>query len=71
MAKYSREKPGVTFDYQVQRGDDYGQKMLPQIASGSGPDLFEHGEDRRLQFGKGGVMAPVDYERAAISGLKG
>ncbi|HEV8635404.1 MAG TPA: extracellular solute-binding protein [Chloroflexota bacterium] len=61
MAKYSQEKPGVTFDYQVQRGDDYGQKMLPQIASGSGPDIFEHGEDRRLQFGKGGVMAPVDY----------
>ena len=53
---------GVTFDYQVQRGDDYSTKMLPQIASGGGgPDIFEAGEDFRYKFSNAGVFAPLDY----------
>ena len=52
---------GVTFDYQVQRDDDYRTKMLPQLATGGGPDIFEAAEDYRFKFASSGVFAPVDY----------
>ncbi|MCC7367867.1 MAG: extracellular solute-binding protein [Chloroflexi bacterium] len=55
-----REKLNVEVDYQVQRDDDYKTKMLPQLASGTGPDIFEATEAFRLKFGKAGVYAPVD-----------
>ncbi len=52
---------GVTFDFQVQRDDDYRAKVLPQIATGGGPDIFELGEDFRYKFSQAGILAPVDY----------
>lgn len=52
---------GVTFDFQVQRDDDYRTKMLPQLATGGGPDIFEAGEDFRYKFSTSGVFAPIDY----------
>jgi ABC-type glycerol-3-phosphate transport system substrate-binding protein len=54
-------KLNIDVDYQVQRDDDYKTKMLPQLASGTGPDIFEATESFRLKFGKAGVYAPVDY----------
>lgn len=51
---------GVTFDFQVQRDDDYRAKMLPQLATGGGPDIFEAGEDFRYKFSTSGVFAPID-----------
>jgi ABC-type glycerol-3-phosphate transport system substrate-binding protein len=56
-----KTKLGIDVDYQVQRDDDYKTKMLPQLASGTGPDIFEATESFRLKFAKGGVYAPVDY----------
>jgi ABC-type glycerol-3-phosphate transport system substrate-binding protein len=56
-----KEKFSVTMDYQVQRDDDYRAKMLPQLATGGGPDIFEAGEDFRYKFSASGVFAPVDY----------
>ena len=35
--------------------------MLPQLASGGGPDLFEATEAFRFKFARAGVYAPVDY----------
>ena len=52
---------GVTFDFQVQRDDDYRAKVLPQIATGGGPDIFELGEDFRYKFSQAGILAPIDY----------
>lgn len=60
---------GVTFDYQVQRDSDYRTKMLPQLATGGGPDIFEAGEDYRYKFSTSGVFAPVDY--SAFGGQSG
>ena len=57
----AQAKLGLEFDYQVQRDDDYKTKMLPQLASGVGPDIFEATEAFRLKFAKAGVYAPVDY----------
>ena len=57
----AREKLGLEFDYQIQRDDDYKTKMLPQLASGVGPDIFEATEGFRLKFARAGVYAPVDY----------
>ncbi|MCC6177063.1 MAG: extracellular solute-binding protein [Chloroflexi bacterium] len=54
-------KLGLEFDYQIQRDDDYKTKMLPQLASGVGPDIFEATEAFRVKFAKAGVYAPVDY----------
>jgi ABC-type glycerol-3-phosphate transport system substrate-binding protein len=54
-------KLNLEVDYQVQRDDDYKTKMLPQLASGTGPDIFEATEAFRLKFAKAGVYAPVDY----------
>jgi ABC-type glycerol-3-phosphate transport system substrate-binding protein len=54
-------KLNIDVDYQVQRDDDYKTKMLPQLASGTGPDIFEATEAFRLKFAKAGVYAPVDY----------
>jgi len=52
---------GVTFDFQVQRDADYRAKVLPQIATGGGPDIFELGEDFRYKFSQAGILAPIDY----------
>ncbi|MFN8633718.1 MAG: hypothetical protein U0893_07695 [Chloroflexota bacterium] len=57
----AKEKLNIEFDYQVQRDDDYKTKMLPQIASGTGPDIFEATDTFLLKFAKAGVYAPVDY----------
>ncbi|MCC6420706.1 MAG: extracellular solute-binding protein [Gemmataceae bacterium] len=57
----AKAKFGTDVDYQVQRDDDYKTKMLPQLASGTGPDIFEATEAFRLKFAKAGVYAPVDY----------
>lgn len=57
----AKAKLGFEFDYQIQRDDDYKTKMLPQLASGTGPDLFEATEAFRLKFAKAGIYAPVDY----------
>jgi multiple sugar transport system substrate-binding protein len=54
-------KLGIEIDYQIQRDDDYKTKMLPQLATGTGPDIFEATESFRLKFAKAGVYAPVDY----------
>src|SRR5438067_8495585 len=57
----AQAKLGTEVDYQIQRDDDYKTKMLPQLASGVGPDIFEATEAFRLKFAKAGVYAPVDY----------
>jgi ABC-type glycerol-3-phosphate transport system substrate-binding protein len=57
----AQAKLGLEFDYQVQRDDDYKTKMLPQLASGVGPDIFEATEGFRVKFARAGVYAPVDY----------
>lgn len=55
-----QDKFGVSIDFQVQRDDDYRAKMLPQLATGGGPDIFEAGEDFRFKFSTSGVFAAVD-----------
>ena len=57
----AQAKLKLDFDYQIQRDDDYKTKMLPQLASGVGPDIFEATEGFRLKFARAGVYAPVDY----------
>lgn len=57
----AKQKLNYDFDYQVQRDDDYKAKMLPQLASGGGPDIFEATEAFRFKFARAGVYAPVDY----------
>jgi len=57
----AKAKLNLDFDYQVQRDDDYKAKMLPQLASGGGPDIFEATEAFRFKFARAGVYAPVDY----------
>ena len=57
----AKEKLNLEFDFQVQRAADYKTTMLPQLASGGGPDLFEVTEGFRFKFAKAGVFAPVDY----------
>lgn len=57
----AKAKLAIDVDYQIQRDDDYKTKMLPQLASGTGPDIFEATEAFRLKFAKAGVYAPVDY----------
>jgi ABC-type glycerol-3-phosphate transport system substrate-binding protein len=57
----AQTKLGFEFDYQIQRDDDYKTKMLPQLASGLGPDIFEATEGFRLKFARAGIYAPVDY----------
>jgi ABC-type glycerol-3-phosphate transport system substrate-binding protein len=57
----AQAKLGIELDYQIQRDDDYKTKMLPQLASGVGPDIFEATEAFRVKFAKAGVYAPVDY----------
>jgi ABC-type glycerol-3-phosphate transport system substrate-binding protein len=57
----AREKLNLEFDYQIQRDDDYKTKMLPQLASGTGPDIFEATEAFRFKFARSGVYALVDY----------
>jgi ABC-type glycerol-3-phosphate transport system substrate-binding protein len=57
----AKEKLNLEFDFQVQRDADYKTTMLPQIASGGGPDLFEVTEGFRFKFSTSGVFAPVDY----------
>jgi ABC-type glycerol-3-phosphate transport system substrate-binding protein len=54
-------KLNLEFDYQIQRDDDYKTKMLPQLASGVGPDVFEATEAFRIKFAKAGIYAPLDY----------
>jgi ABC-type glycerol-3-phosphate transport system substrate-binding protein len=57
----AQAKLKLDFDYQIQRDDDYKTKMLPQLASGVGPDIFEATEGFRLKFARAGVYAPLDY----------
>src|SRR5919201_5308050 len=57
----AQAKLRLDFDYQIQRDDDYKTKMLPQLASGVGPDIFEATEGFRVKFARAGVYAPVDY----------
>ncbi len=57
----AQAKFNVDIDYQIQRGDDYNTKMLPQIASGVGPDIFEAAEGFRVKFARAGIYAPIDY----------
>ena len=51
----------IEFDFQVQRDADYKTTMLPQLASGGGPDIFEATDAFRIKFSKAGVYAPLDY----------
>lgn len=57
----AQKKLNLDFDFQVQRQDDYEKTMLPQLASGGGPDLFETTETFRTKFINGGIFAPIDY----------
>jgi multiple sugar transport system substrate-binding protein len=57
----AQAKLNLEFDYQIQRDDDYKTKMLPQLASGVGPDVFEATEAFRIKFAKAGIYAPLDY----------
>jgi ABC-type glycerol-3-phosphate transport system substrate-binding protein len=57
----AKAKLNLDFDYQIQRDDDYKTKMLPQLASGGGPDIFEATEAFRFKFARAGIYAPVDY----------
>lgn len=57
----AKEQLNLEFDFQVQRDADYKTTMLPQLASGGGPDLFEATEGFRVKFSKAGVYAPLDY----------
>lgn len=57
----ARQKLNIEVDYLVQRTDDYQNTMLPQLATGGGPDLFEATEAFRVKFTKAGVYAPLDY----------
>ncbi len=57
----AKAKFNLDFDFQVQRDADYKTTMLPQLASGGGPDIFEATEAFRLKFTKAGVYAPFDY----------
>lgn len=57
----AKAKLNIEFDFQVQRDADYKTTMLPQIASGGGPDIFEATEGFRFKFSTAGVYAPIDY----------
>ena len=64
-------KLNIEVDYQVQRDDDYKTKMLPQLASGTGPDIFEATESFRLKFGKAGGLRPCRLQRLGWQGEVG
>ncbi len=57
----AKQKLNIEFDYQVQRTDDYNNTMLPQLATGGGPDISEVPEAFRVKFARAGVYAPIDY----------
>jgi ABC-type glycerol-3-phosphate transport system substrate-binding protein len=57
----AKAKLNLEFDLQVQRDADYKTTMLPQLASGGGPDIFEATEGFRFKFSASGVYAPLDY----------
>lgn len=57
----AKKRLNITIDYQVQQDQYYRTQMLPQVATGGGPDVFELALDSLVKFARSGVVEKVDY----------
>lgn len=57
----AKKRLNITINYQVQQDQYYRTQMLPQVATGGGPDIFELGTDSLVKFARSGVVEKLDY----------
>jgi ABC-type glycerol-3-phosphate transport system substrate-binding protein len=67
IAAFQKRNPGIKVNYVLVPFEEYNQKILTALATGSGPDVFESDDYTFAQFQQNGSLAALDPRKLGLA----